>query len=139
MRNFIDACTVKLALCVSFYLTSRFRFRISNFRSEIRSCDIGQQSLFDCQRPLTTFDEASKLQLSIGRLEMSLPNISLPSFENSSYGPVSIRQSAIENRQCRGGGEGSRTPDPMVANHVLCQLSYTPDQEFRICDFGMRI
>jgi hypothetical protein len=26
----------------------------------------------------------------------------------------------------RGGGEGIRTPDPMVANHVLCQLSYTP-------------
>ena len=25
-----------------------------------------------------------------------------------------------------GGGEGTRTPDPMVANHVLCQLSYTP-------------
>jgi hypothetical protein len=25
-----------------------------------------------------------------------------------------------------GGGEGIRTPDPMVANHVLCQLSYTP-------------
>ena len=24
------------------------------------------------------------------------------------------------------GGEGIRTPDPMVANHVLCQLSYTP-------------
>src|SRR5918997_6272591 len=28
-----------------------------------------------------------------------------------------------------GGGEGSRTPDPMVANHVLCQLSYTPDKQ----------
>lgn len=27
-----------------------------------------------------------------------------------------------------GGGEGIRTPDPMVANHVLCQLSYTPDK-----------
>ena len=26
-----------------------------------------------------------------------------------------------------GGGEGIRTPDPMVANHVLCQLSYTPE------------
>ena len=29
-----------------------------------------------------------------------------------------------------GGGEGTRTPDPMVANHVLCQLSYTPDKQF---------
>jgi hypothetical protein len=34
------------------------------------------------------------------------------------------------NRQCHGGGEGIRTPDPMVANHVLCQLSYTPDKNF---------
>ena len=31
--------------------------------------------------------------------------------------------------QCVGGGEGIRTPDPMVANHVLCQLSYTPDKQ----------
>ena len=31
-----------------------------------------------------------------------------------------------------GGGEGIRTPDPRVANAVLCQLSYTPDNfEFR--------
>src|SRR4030095_15145254 len=29
-------------------------------------------------------------------------------------------------RRVDGGGEGIRTPDPMVANHVLCQLSYTP-------------
>ena len=29
-----------------------------------------------------------------------------------------------------GGGEGIRTPDPMVANHVLCQLSYTPNKHF---------
>src|ERR1051325_9648026 len=26
-----------------------------------------------------------------------------------------------------GGGEGIRTPDPCVANAVLCQLSYTPE------------
>ena len=30
-----------------------------------------------------------------------------------------------------GGGEGIRTPDPMVANHVLCQLSYTPESDVR--------
>src|SRR5712691_13105456 len=36
-----------------------------------------------------------------------------------------------------GGGEGSRTPDPMVANHVLCQLSYTPDK-IRISKFEFR-
>ena len=31
-----------------------------------------------------------------------------------------------DSTQLPGGGEGIRTPDPMVANHVLCQLSYTP-------------
>ena len=38
-----------------------------------------------------------------------------------------------------GGGEGIRTPDPRVANAVLCQLSYTPDKnsnfEIRISKF----
>ena len=29
-------------------------------------------------------------------------------------------------QHANNGGEGIRTPDPMVANHVLCQLSYTP-------------
>ena len=29
-----------------------------------------------------------------------------------------------------GGGEGIRTPDPRVANAVLCQLSYAPDKHF---------
>ncbi len=37
----------------------------------------------------------------------------------------------------RGGGEGIRTPDPRVANAVLCQLSYTPDK-FRIPKFEFR-
>ena len=43
-------------------------------------------------------------------------------------GRVQSAVPAIANHQCRGGGEGIRTPDPMVANHVLCQLSYTPDK-----------
>jgi hypothetical protein len=34
--------------------------------------------------------------------------------------------SESQPRNSDGGGEGTRTPDPMVANHVLCQLSYTP-------------
>ena len=33
---------------------------------------------------------------------------------------------SIGNRKCPGGGEGIRTPDPRVANAVLCQLSYAP-------------
>ena len=39
-----------------------------------------------------------------------------------------------------GGGEGIRTPDPRVANAVLCQLSYTPENisnsEIRISSRG---
>ena len=35
-----------------------------------------------------------------------------------------------------GGGEGIRTPDPRVANAVLCQLSYTPEP---IAELRMRM
>ena len=38
-----------------------------------------------------------------------------------------------------GGGEGTRTPDPRVANAVLCQLSYTPDKLAEISDFRSEI
>jgi hypothetical protein len=38
-----------------------------------------------------------------------------------------------------GGGEGIRTPDPRVANAVLCQLSYTPESEFEISNFKSEI
>src|SRR5437870_13696392 len=46
-------------------------------------------------------------------------------------------QSQIANRQYHGGGEGIRTPDPMVANHVLCQLSYTPNKRLRNSECGI--
>ena len=97
--------------------------------------DVGQQSLFDCQRPLvTTFDTM------IGR------NFSI---QTRSAGLLKLRQifnqhSEIANQRWPGGGEGIRTPDPRVANAVLCQLSYTPDSRisdcgFRIADCGLRI
>src|SRR2546428_544824 len=70
--------------------------------------------------------------IQFGRRLMLLLNISLPSFESSSYEPGLNRQSAIADRQCPGGGEGIRTPDPRVANAVLCQLSYTPDKHLEI-------
>jgi hypothetical protein len=38
-----------------------------------------------------------------------------------------------------GGGEGIRTPDPRVANAVLCQLSYTPDKHFEISNLRSEI
>jgi hypothetical protein len=60
--NFTDACTVKLALCVSLLSD----VTLCNLRSKIQisncSHNIGQQSLFDFQRTKTTFDQVSKLQ-----------------------------------------------------------------------------
>jgi hypothetical protein len=70
---------------------------------------------------------ASKLQHSRGELKTLSQPTWLPSLEGSSFGRSLNRQSAIANRQCHGGGEGIRTPDPRVANAVLCQLSYTPE------------
>ena len=43
--------------------------------------------------------------------------------------------SESQPRDSDGGGEGTRTPDPMVANHVLCQLSYTPRPDFEFLKF----
>ena len=37
-----------------------------------------------------------------------------------------IVKTLLLDHQAPGGGEGIRTPDPRVANAVLCQLSYTP-------------
>jgi hypothetical protein len=83
------------------------------------------------------FDEASKLQPSKrGRHKMSSPTIWLPRLSAQVSNYVN-RQSSIANGQCIGGGEGIRTPDPRVANAVLCQLSYAPESHFRflIVDF----
>jgi hypothetical protein len=78
--------------------------------------DVGQQSLFDCQRPLYYFRPS---------VETSI----LSPAEDSTYDLAVNPHSAITNRQFSGGGEGIRTPDPRVANAVLCQLSYTPDKK----------
>jgi hypothetical protein len=48
--------------------------------------------------------------------------------EGSTYDLAVNPHSAITNQRFSGGGEGIRTPDPRVANAVLCQLSYTPDK-----------
>jgi hypothetical protein len=47
--------------------------------------------------------------------------------QDSTYDLAANPHSAITNQQFSGGGEGIRTPDPRVANAVLCQLSYTPE------------
>ena len=68
--------------------------------------DNSHYSIFKEQK--LSFDQVSKLQSSIGPI-----------------GPIK-RSSLADRISSFGGGEGIRTPDPMVANHVLCQLSYTP-------------
>ena len=105
------------------------------------------QSLFNCQRTKITFDQGSKLQPSIGRPLMFVPNTRLPGLSAQVTMSVSNLRSRFEisnpNFACAaskaGGGEGIRTPDPRVANAVLCQLSYTPDKisnsEIRISKF----
>jgi hypothetical protein len=37
-----------------------------------------------------------------------------------------LLQTVEPARERPGGGEGTRTPDPLLAKQVLCQLSYTP-------------
>ena len=49
----------------------------------------------------------------------------------SGAGKTEVRRVRRKTRETscpedRGGGEGTRTPDPLLAKQVLCQLSYTP-------------
>ena len=49
----------------------------------------------------------------------------------SGAGKTEVRRDCRKTRETscpedRGGGEGTRTPDPLLAKQVLCQLSYTP-------------
>ncbi|GEM_PF-2180931 len=69
---------------------------------------------------------------------MSFTDIRLPHLEGSSFDDAN-RQSSIANLGCHGGGEGIRTPDPRVANAVLCQLSYAPDKQSEISNSKFKI
>ena len=71
-------------------------------------------SLFDCQRSIRRSVEISELN----RTHMS--HVTYRTYLNAQ---ISTRS------QVRGGGEGIRTPDPRVANAVLCQLSYAPNKQ----------
>lgn len=67
------------------------------------------------------------LQLSTKRRNFSIQNGLVP-FEGSSF-IANLRSNLKFQIAKPGGGEGIRTPDPRVANAVLCQLSYTPDKQ----------
>ena len=71
-------------------------------------------------------------QVSIRKLLVCVPRSSLDTKRTAG---VTANQQIV-NRQLLGGGEGIRTPDPRVANAVLCQLSYTP---FEISDLKLEI
>ena len=74
-------------------------------------------SLFDCQR---TFDETVEIS-------------ALKHTPDASHGTHTtyLKRSRFDRDRIAGGGEGIRTPDPRVANAVLCQLSYAPDKLLR--------
>jgi hypothetical protein len=112
------ACTVKLALCVS--LLSDTTPEISNLQSETHEVisDNSHYSIFKEPKLLST----------------KCRNFNSQRIENSTYDLVFNQHSTIANQQFVGGGEGIRTPDPRVANAVLCQLSYTPDKH---CQFSI--
>ena len=63
------ACTVKLALCVSL-LSDITPLRSENSKSETSTRDVGQQSIFDYQRPLYYFRPSVETSTFKGRLEM---------------------------------------------------------------------
>jgi hypothetical protein len=52
---------------------------------------------------------------------------------------VSLNIQVSIDRFSFGGGEGIRTPDPRVANAVLCQLSYAPDKQSEIPNSKFKI
>jgi hypothetical protein len=79
--------------------------------------------LFDYQRALRRLVSSNSFQANLQFRRPSVNTGSGSQFRDS------------RKSQAAGGGEGTRTPDPMVANHVLCQLSYTPsfqNLKFRI-------
>src|SRR6267143_1030348 len=88
-------------------------------------------SLFNCQRTKLTLDEASKLQPSMIRLDSRCRISGCRTLSGSSFDELSLFSKPRGDHSAHpnpGGGEGIRTPDPRVANAVLCQLSYTPRQ-----------
>jgi hypothetical protein len=97
-RSLIDACTVKLALCVS--LLSDITPGAEELLPQETSRDVGQQSLFDCQRSLLIFDQRRNFsfQKPAGMLDY---HILLPKLERSSSAPDHMILDQIAQRWWR--------------------------------------
>ena len=70
--------------------------------------------------PKSSLDDSKTLRRNLSFLGI------LPIRLSKSTNDEMIVKTCYNRSQVAGGGEGTRTPDPMVANQVLCQLSYTP-------------
>src|SRR5215471_2743367 len=60
---------------------------------------------------------------------MSSTNICLPRLRAQETTSALFSFNSLKPDHSVGGGEGIRTPDPRVANAVLCQLSYAPNKQ----------
>jgi hypothetical protein len=98
-----------------------FNLKLSDVTSDNSHYSIVKDQLNYFRRSV----ETSALNL-IG-IGCSLGTTSCRIERSSSNAVLNSLSSTTETGLVVGGGEGSRTPDPMVANHVLCQLSYTPE------------
>ena len=98
-------------------------------------------SLFDCQRTsIWNFKFETSYSISTKRRNFNPQNEAGIRCRFSTSGCRSFKSSSsdercdfksdseIDRNRKVGGGEGIRTPDPRVANAVLCQLSYAPDK-----------
>ena len=114
-----------------YYLTSHssisdldnFRFEISVVTSDNSHYSIIKDlfTTFDASVETSTFKVGYDVDLAhqVAGLKAQVRLTERCRLSNSD---LEIRQSQI----AVGGGEGIRTPDPRVANAVLCQLSYAP-------------
>ena len=100
-----------------YYLTSLHQLQTSNFKSE----------MFGVTSDNSHYSIVKELLLILSTL---CRNFNIQSDSQLNAQVSTNPESEISDLQWRssGGGEGIRTPDPRVANAVLCQLSYTPDK-----------
>jgi hypothetical protein len=64
--------------------------------------------------------------VGLGRFELPTSPLSGVRSNQLSYRPSLVSQTPLATPINSGGAEEDRTPDPLVANQVLSQLSYSP-------------